>query len=221
MSTNFSKFGQNFTVYVQPINPFVAIGPAIGRLTVLQQSGPMVPISSFMDFQTRSRVPRSPRNTTLTPTATIIGARRPAIVRVRLWAARAFGGQGALPAGWRLRMDRGVLSGKARRRARSRWVFGLALLLVYLVLAGQYESWLTPIPVLLAVPLALFGTVAMLSLVRPAEQHLCANRARAAHRAVGEKRDPDRRSGARAAPRRNVRSYTPRSRARGGDSARS
>jgi HAE1 family hydrophobic/amphiphilic exporter-1 len=31
-------------------------------------------------------------------------------------------------------------------------VFGLALLLVYLVLAGQYESWYAPISVILAVP---------------------------------------------------------------------
>ncbi|KAB2644440.1 MAG: efflux RND transporter permease subunit [Verrucomicrobia bacterium] len=41
-------------------------------------------------------------------------------------------------------------------------VFGLALLLVYLVLAGQYESWITPVAVILAVPLALLGTVVAL-----------------------------------------------------------
>ncbi len=41
-------------------------------------------------------------------------------------------------------------------------VFGLAVLLVYLVLAGQYESWIIPIAVILAVPLALLGTVATL-----------------------------------------------------------
>jgi len=40
------------------------------------------------------------------------------------------------------------------------YVFGLAVLLVYLVLAAQYESWLTPVAVILVVPLALLGTVA-------------------------------------------------------------
>ena len=42
-------------------------------------------------------------------------------------------------------------------------VFGLAILLVYLVLAGQYESWLAPVSVVLAVPLALLGPVLALT----------------------------------------------------------
>jgi HAE1 family hydrophobic/amphiphilic exporter-1 len=37
------------------------------------------------------------------------------------------------------------------------FVFSLALVLVYLCLAGQYESWITPFSVLLAVPLSLIG----------------------------------------------------------------
>ena len=41
-------------------------------------------------------------------------------------------------------------------------IFALAILLVYFVLAGQYESWITPGTIILAVPLALFGTVAAL-----------------------------------------------------------
>src|SRR5205823_1929636 len=38
-------------------------------------------------------------------------------------------------------------------------VFGLAVLLVYLVLAAQYESWLRPFAVILVVPLGLLGVV--------------------------------------------------------------
>ena len=41
--------------------------------------------------------------------------------------------------------------------------FGLAILLVYLCLAGQYQSWLAPISVILAVPLALMGPVITLN----------------------------------------------------------
>ncbi len=36
-------------------------------------------------------------------------------------------------------------------------IFGLAVLLVYLVLCAQYESWLNPAAVILVVPLALLG----------------------------------------------------------------
>ena len=43
------------------------------------------------------------------------------------------------------------------------FVFGLAVLLVYFCLAGQYESWILPLSVILAVPLALLGTVAALT----------------------------------------------------------
>ena len=43
------------------------------------------------------------------------------------------------------------------------FVFGLALLLVYFVLAGQYESWILPLAVILGVPLALLGTVGALT----------------------------------------------------------
>jgi len=59
-----------------------------------------------------------------------------------------------------------ALSGAARDFAESSsslaWVLGLALVLIYLVLAAQFESFLDPLVILLTVPLALAG--AMLSL---------------------------------------------------------
>ena len=44
------------------------------------------------------------------------------------------------------------------------YVFALAVLMVYLVLAAQYESWLMPAAVILVVPLALLGTVAAVAI---------------------------------------------------------
>src|SRR2546427_756898 len=38
-------------------------------------------------------------------------------------------------------------------------IFAIAVLLVYLVLSAQYESWFNPAAVVLVVPLALLGTV--------------------------------------------------------------
>ena len=51
------------------------------------------------------------------------------------------------------------------------YVMALAMLLVYLVLAGQYESWYTPISVLLSVPLSLVGP-ALVMLVLRIDQNL-------------------------------------------------
>jgi multidrug efflux pump len=59
-----------------------------------------------------------------------------------------------------------ALTGTAREYVDSSsslmWVFILALVLIYLVLAAQFESFLSPFVILLTVPLALFG--ALLSL---------------------------------------------------------
>jgi HAE1 family hydrophobic/amphiphilic exporter-1 len=42
-------------------------------------------------------------------------------------------------------------------------IFGMAVTLVYLVLAAQYESWFTPAAVILVVPLGLLGAIAAVS----------------------------------------------------------
>src|SRR5690606_29980434 len=39
-------------------------------------------------------------------------------------------------------------------------IFVMAVLLVYLMLAAQYESWITPFAVILVVPLGLLGAIA-------------------------------------------------------------
>ena len=78
------------------------------------------------------------------------------------------------------------------------FVFAMALLLVYLVLAGQYESWYAPLAVILSVPLALVGPVLVLSVLRIDNNLYTQIGLDPADRALGQERHPDRRGGARA-----------------------
>jgi len=48
----------------------------------------------------------------------------------------------------------------------SYYIFLLSLVLVYLILAGQYENWITSLAVIFSVPLALIGTVVVLLLLK-------------------------------------------------------
>ena len=162
-ANQFPKFGQNFPVYLQADGPFRRDIDAIGRLTVRNRSGLMVPFSAFMDYAS-ARGPAIASQYNLLPSAAINGAAAAGhssgeALRIMEQAAARL-----LPPGvgfeWTAMSYQEKLVGSTVDL-----VFGLALVLVYLVLAAQYESWLTPVPVLLAVPLSLVGTVALLTLV--------------------------------------------------------
>jgi HAE1 family hydrophobic/amphiphilic exporter-1 len=55
------------------------------------------------------------------------------------------------------------------------YIFVICLLFVYLLLAAQYESFLLPLPVILSLPIGIFGALFMLWCNGPGKQHLCPN----------------------------------------------
>ncbi len=59
-----------------------------------------------------------------------------------------------------VRVDRAGLSGDASRATRCSSIFPLCVLLVYVVLAAQYESWSLPLSVILIVPMTLLSAIA-------------------------------------------------------------
>ena len=81
-------------------------------------------------------------------------------------------------------------------------IFALAVVFVFLVLAAQYESWTSPAAVIAVVPLAALGVVVALSIARNGQQHVHADRHRAAGGLGQQERDSDRRIRSRAAPQR-------------------
>ena len=73
------------------------------------------------------------------------------------------------------------------------FAFAFGLLMVFLVLAAQYESWTVPFAVILAVPFGVFGAMTAVWLSGIGERHLLPDRPRDADRPLCEERDSDRR----------------------------
>lgn len=156
----FSALGQNYTVYVQA-DPYARRDlAAISELTVRGKSGEMVPLGAFAQFIATTG-PAVASQYNLYPTATLLGAAAPSVASGEVMAALEQFAAEVLPPGvgyeWTAMSYQEKLVGSSVVL-----VFGLALVLVYLVLAAQYESWRAPVPVLLSVPLALVGTVCAL-----------------------------------------------------------
>ena len=98
----------------------------------------------------------------------------------------------------RLRMDGSHLSAEVRRPISRCLVFALCVLLVFLILAAQYESWALPLAIILIVPMCLLSAMLGVWLHRLRQQHPDADRLHRAGRACLQERDPDRRVRARA-----------------------
>ena len=73
------------------------------------------------------------------------------------------------------------------------YIFALAVLLVFLVLAAQYESWGLPLAIVLVVPMAMLSALGGVWLAGTGQQHPHPDRPHRPRRARGQERDPDRR----------------------------
>jgi HAE1 family hydrophobic/amphiphilic exporter-1 len=159
--SQFNKFGRVFQIYVQGDSQFRLTPEDIGRLTVRNQSGDMIPLGTVLTIEP-SVGPSLISLYNLYPSASIIGVQSASFSSgdaIKLMEQIA---ADKLPPG--TGYDWTALSFQEKLVANQIYlVFGLALLLVYLVLAGQYESWLAPISVLLAAPMSLVGPVLVLA----------------------------------------------------------
>jgi HAE1 family hydrophobic/amphiphilic exporter-1 len=156
----FTRFGHNYMVYVQadPLHRLNTEG--IKQLFVRSQSGDMVPIGALADIKP-SQGPTAISLYNLFPSATINGAPAAHFNSGQALAALESIARKTLPPGVSFEWT-GLAYQEKLVGSSAYFIFALAILLVYFALAGQYESWIIPIAVILAVPLALLGTVAAL-----------------------------------------------------------
>jgi len=157
----FTKFGHNYMVYAQADAPFRLEPEDLKTYHVRNQNGDMVPLGAVAVIRATQGAALMPLYNLLA-SATINGSANDSYSSGQALATMEAIAARILPAGmsyeWTAMSFQEKLAGNS-----TGFIFALALLLVYFVLAGQYESWVTPAAVILAVPLALLGTVGALS----------------------------------------------------------
>lgn len=157
----FFKYGQTYQVFLQADGKSRVSPDQINRLYVKNKSGNMVPLGSFIEI-TETTGPAIASQYNIYPTAAILGAAADGYSSGQVITALEELARTTLPESasfeWTAMSYQEKLVGNTVVL-----VFALSILLVYLVLAAQYESWSAPISVILAVPLALVGTVIALS----------------------------------------------------------
>ena len=158
------RSGHVFQITAQADMAFRGNEDAIGRLTVRSATGAIVPLAALVRIRT-SAGPALITLYDLYPAAMIVGAAAPGTSSGQALDAMQRIARDVLPRG--AGFDWTAMSFQEKAAGgQIYYAFGLALLLVYLVLAAQYESWFAPLAIVFAVPLALIGPVCVLSLLR-------------------------------------------------------
>ena len=156
-----NRFGRVFQVYAQADQDFRLTTQALAQIAVRSSSGAMVPLDTLVRAQPSAGPPLiSAYN--VYPAATVIGAPAPGRSSGEATAAMERIARETLPRGTGFDWTAMSYQEKAAGNAIV-FAFGGALVLVYLVLAAQYESWFLPIAVVLGVPIALAGPALALS----------------------------------------------------------
>jgi HAE1 family hydrophobic/amphiphilic exporter-1 len=156
----FNKFGRTFQVYTQADSQYRLSLRDIQNMMVRNSDGAMIPLGTVADI-TPSVGPSLISLYNLYPSSTVIGLPAQGYSSGQSMALMEQIAAKTLPAGSGYEWTAMSYQEKAVSN-QIYYVFGLGLLLVYLVLAGQYESWFAPISVILAVPLSLLGPMLVL-----------------------------------------------------------
>jgi len=150
---DFNKFGRTYSVRVQADAPYRARAQDVGQLKVRSSTGEMVPLSALMNVRPAAGPERAIRYNGFLA-SDISGRNAPGFSSGQAQDAIERIAAETLPKGidyeWTEITYQEILAGNS-----AIWVYPLAILLVFLVLAALYESLALPIAIILIVPLSL------------------------------------------------------------------
>nr|WKN38723.1 efflux RND transporter permease subunit [Tunicatimonas sp. TK19036] len=154
-TSDFVRFGQMYDVMIQASPEYRAKPEDVLKLHIKNDKGEMVPYSTFISME-RVYGPEQLTRFNMYTSATVKGG-----------AAAGYSSGDVVKAIQRIaaqKLPRGYSYdwyGMTREEVTSGdqaiYIFAICLLFVYLLLAAQYESFLLPLPVILSLPLGVFG----------------------------------------------------------------
>jgi HAE1 family hydrophobic/amphiphilic exporter-1 len=146
-----------YRVYVQADQNFRSTPQALRQLYARTREGQMVSLDQVVDVQEVTS-PQVISHFNLFRSATINGSAAAGVSSGEALAEMERIAESTLPEGMGYAWS-GISLEETKAGRQSFLIFGLALLLVYLTLAAQYESLVLPFIVLLGVPLAVLGAL--------------------------------------------------------------
>ena len=157
----FDKFGHVFQIYTQAEPAYRATADDIRNLKVRAGDGTMTPLGTVIEVK-EATGPSLISLYNLYPSSTVVGGAAPGFSSGQALDIMDQIATDTLPPGTGFQWT--AMSFQEQQVGNQiYYVFGFAMLMVYFVLAAQYESWILPLAVILGVPLALLGTVAALT----------------------------------------------------------
>ena len=154
---DFNKFGRIYRVQLQAEPEFRSKPEDIRKIFVRNAKGEMVELSGVLDINYRSG-PNVVSRFNSFPAVQITGAPAPGVSTGQAMQRLSEIASKTLPAGYDIEWS-GASYQEVKAGNQAPYVIMFGLVVVFLVLAAQYEKWSLPFAVLLAVPFGVFGAV--------------------------------------------------------------
>ena len=188
---DFDRFGRLFRVYAQAEGDLRTTPDDVRRLWVRSQSGEMIPLSTLVSLR-RTAGPRDIPHYNVYRAAKIQGQAAPGYSSGEALDRMEEIAREMLPPTMAFEWT-GTAYQERQAGSEARIILALSLLVVFLFLAAQYESWSMPLAIMLVVPLAFLGCARRPGAAGSRERRVLPDRTGHPDRSREQELDPDRR----------------------------
>ncbi len=161
---DFNRFGRTWQVNVQADAEYRERKDELAQYKVRNVAGQMVPLGAFASVREENG-PVLVQRYNMYPAAPINGEPAPGVSSGEAISLMQNVANQGLPRGMKTEWTE-LASLQIETGNTAMWVFLLAVVLVFLVLAAQYESWSLPLAVILVVPMCLLFSIAGVAMAR-------------------------------------------------------